>query len=344
MAENKRKGGPSSGGAHDQSRKKKTGNAGKWRTPHQEAKAGLQQGHGVQPGDTGVWVTCARHQEGKAAREVGVLFAEYAEKMYGIKSVHDVERGEGDEADDIETAIRKEVAALNSSRDGTDGAANSLTAVKMNVDCLLFVKTEPPIDPVAFVRRIVEDAKACNESGQMRCRYLNRLTPVTVSGKATEQGLVEVAREALAPFFDLSGKRAGVEGSGEAARPAGPGDGDAPVTAAEEKAPGTEGNEAAAAAERKPFTFAIRPSIRNHGKLKRDFVINTIAGMVNDDVHKVNLTSPDKVILIDVYQTVCGISVVDGDWDALKRYNLTELYSQARNAQNTEAGREEGSQ
>lgn len=43
-------------------------------------------------------------------------------------------------------------------------------------------------------------------------------------------------------------------------------------------------------------------------------------------------------------QTVCGISVVDGDWDALKRYNLTELYSQARNAQNTEAGREEGSQ
>ncbi len=30
----------------------------------------------ILPGDTGVWVTCARHQEGKAAREVGVLFAE----------------------------------------------------------------------------------------------------------------------------------------------------------------------------------------------------------------------------------------------------------------------------
>jgi hypothetical protein len=29
-----------------------------------------------QPGDTGIWVTCARHQEGKAAREIGVLFAE----------------------------------------------------------------------------------------------------------------------------------------------------------------------------------------------------------------------------------------------------------------------------
>lgn len=53
-----------------------TGNAGKWRTTHQELKAALQQDATVQPGDTGVWVTCARHQEAKAAREVGVLFSE----------------------------------------------------------------------------------------------------------------------------------------------------------------------------------------------------------------------------------------------------------------------------
>ncbi len=93
-------------------------------------------------------------------------------------------------------------------------------------------------------------------------------------------------------------------------------------------------------------------------------MINTVAGLVNDDRHKVNLTAPDKVILVDIYQvcdmskqntriririraaprrratpltltfskTVCGMSVVDGDWDELKRYNLTELYSAARNA------------
>lgn len=28
-------------------------------------------------------------------------------------------------------------------------------------------------------------------------------------------------------------------------------------------------------------------------------------------------------------QTVCGMSVVDGDWDELKKYNMTELYNQA---------------
>lgn len=95
------------------------------------------------------------------------------------------------------------------------------------------------------------------------------------------------------------------------------------------------------------FQFAIRPSIRSHNTLKRDDVIKSIANLV-DPQHKVNLGAPDKVILLEIYQvrfksasplkawiltcsmqTVCGISVVPGDWDTLKRYNLTELYKQA---------------
>lgn len=140
--------------------------------------------------------------------------------MYGIKSVHDAgvegdgdEEGDGEDEIDIEAAIQKEVAALNAkpSTAGSEGGdhANRMTSVKMNVDCLLFVKTQPPVDPVAFVRRICEDAKRCGElPGLMRCRYVNRLTPVSVMGKATEGGLVEVAKEALGAWFDLSGKRA----------------------------------------------------------------------------------------------------------------------------------------
>lgn len=174
--------------------------------------------------------------------------------MYGIKSVHDAEAEDGEEAEDIEAAIQKEVEALNSKQKGTGGAANSLTPIKMNVDCLLFVKTQPPIDPVAFVRRICEDAKSCKDSGQMRCRYLNRLTPVMVSGKATEQGLIEVAKEALTPFFDLSGKRPGPGDQGETApaesvSEAGSGR-DAPSEVADENAGGSK-------PERKPFTVSL---------------------------------------------------------------------------------------
>jgi tRNA acetyltransferase TAN1 len=131
--------------------------------------------------------------------------------MYGIKGVHDTEDTDGDDAeDDIEAAIQKELAALDAKGTGSATAGGqNLTPIKMSVDCLLFVKTRPPIDPVAFVRRICEDAKSRADPGQMRCRYVNRLTPVTATAKATEQGLVELAKEVLGPFFDLSGKRSG---------------------------------------------------------------------------------------------------------------------------------------
>ncbi|AEO67740.1 uncharacterized protein THITE_2116714, partial [Thermothielavioides terrestris NRRL 8126] len=270
--------------------------------------------------------------------------------MYGIKSGRDAPAGEsgergGEEVDekeeeeneDIEAAIRKEVAALTS-KPSDAAAGNVMRPVKMNVDCLLFVKTPPAVDPVAFVRRICEDARACNElPGLMRCRYVNRLTPVTAMGRATEQGLVEVARKVLASTFDLSGKRGkssaatGDDGKGAAGGAANAETGGERTSNDELAVPDAEG--------KIPFTFAIRPTIRNHSNLKRDVVINTIAGLINDDRHRVNLSSPDKVILVDIYQTVCGMSVVDGDWEALKRFNLTELYSQARNAQSGEGSK-----
>ncbi|KAH6844878.1 hypothetical protein B0I37DRAFT_378572 [Chaetomium sp. MPI-CAGE-AT-0009] len=328
MTENgKRKDAPG-GGGDSRSKKKKTGNAGKWKTPHQQAKVLAQDAH-LQPGDTGVWVTCARHQEAKAAREIGVLFSEYAEKLYDIKSVHEAQLdrdGEDDAAeDDIEAAIKREVAALTAkpttTSDGTSPeGGNRMTPLKMNVDCLLYVKTQPPVDPVGFVRRICEDARRCGElPGLMRCRYVNRLTPISVMGKASENGLVERKTEGEVKST-AEGELAGDD------------DGKKDAAEADIKAPGSE----EAAPEKKPFTYAIRPTIRNHSNLKRDFVINTVAGLINADRHKVNLTSPDKVILIDIYQSVCGMSVVDGDWDELKRYNLTELYSQGRNAPTTE--------
>ncbi|KAL1844119.1 hypothetical protein VTJ49DRAFT_4971 [Mycothermus thermophilus] len=299
-----------------------TGNAGKWKTPHQLAKMQHHQDANLQPGDTGIWVTCARHQEGKAAREIEVLFSEYAEKIYGIKPVHGTTPGDGDEndddtpggggVDDLETSIRAEVAALTSKPTATTpkDSASRLTPLKMNVDCLLFVKTHPPINPVAFARRICEDARRCDEiPGLMRCRYVNRLTPGQSEGREEggEGGRGEVEKG--------KGEETVVEGQGVVK--VGEGNGDAaPVDAA--------------LAEKKPYTFAIRPTIRNHSTLKRDVVINTIAGLINEDRHKVNLSSPDKVILVDIHQNVCGMSVVDGNWEDLKRYNLTELYGQGR--------------
>lgn len=138
--------------------------------------------------------------------------------MYGIK----IEEAKppataAEEEDDIEAAIEKEVAAMNaknttSGSGGGESDSNQIfTLMKMNVDCLLFVKTKAPIEPVEFVRRICLDAREINRQDQRKCRYVNRFTPAALMGKATEAGIVEVAKLALSPFFDLSGKSAAAQ-------------------------------------------------------------------------------------------------------------------------------------
>jgi tRNA(Ser,Leu) C12 N-acetylase TAN1 len=48
--------------------------------------------------------------------------------------------------------------------------------------------------------------------------------------------------------------------------------------------------------------FAIRPTIRNHGKiLTRDYIIQTVASIVGPG-HSVDLNNPDVIILVDVYK------------------------------------------
>lgn len=65
----------------------------------------------------------------------------------------------------------------------------------------MFFKTRSPIDPVEFVRRICEDAMAASAEQKAAGRFVKRLTPMTLMGKATENGLEEVAKQVLAPHF-----------------------------------------------------------------------------------------------------------------------------------------------
>jgi hypothetical protein len=126
--------------------------------------------------------------------------------MYGIKDKDDA--GSDDEdVDDIEAAVKKEAAALKTK--GTKDAVDEyFTPLKMNVDCLVFFKTRHPIQPIEFVKRICSDAQGSKEPGQFRCRYVNRLTPITHIGKANKTGVLEVAKRVLAPHFKLSAKAA----------------------------------------------------------------------------------------------------------------------------------------
>ncbi|KAJ6180685.1 hypothetical protein N7519_011146 [Penicillium mononematosum] len=81
-----------------------------------------------------------------------------------------------------------------------------------------------------------------------------------------------------------------------------------------------------------PKTYAIRPTVRGNSKLNRDIIIKTVADAVGPE-HPVNLKNYDLMILVDVAQNVIGMSVVQGDYDKLKRFNLAEIYDPSPKAE-----------
>ncbi|KAL2694600.1 hypothetical protein Neosp_001185 [[Neocosmospora] mangrovei] len=331
---NKRKQGP--GGSGQANKKSKGGSAGKWQTPHQKAKLSekVELGRTLEINDAGIWVTYARGMKGKAVREFRALCDEYGESLFGIKPP--AEDGEGEDEDeepkDIEASIQQELAGMSAKKPKTK---QFFTPISTNLDCVFFMKLQKPAEPLEMVKRICQDAKDCPDPRQRKVKYINRLTPVFDTDRATDKGIERVARTVMAPFFELKSE-SGEDTTEKAA--ASQDDGEGPASC----------------------TYAIRHTIRNHTAFKSSVVIKMIADMVSPK-YKVNLTSPDKVVLVEIFQvsgpsrigpmaasrkltsveTFCGVSVVDGkQWEDLRRYNINELYKLVPQKEEEPAGAE----
>ncbi|KAI0453956.1 hypothetical protein F5B21DRAFT_504843 [Xylaria acuta] len=269
-------------------KRSKGGNQGKWVTPSHKAKLAAIKGRTLEVGDMGFWVTCQRQKEMRAADEILSICEDYGQKLFGINSDA---TDEDQEPEDIEAAVEKGLAAMK--KPASKAKDGPFDLLRMNVDCVLFVRTRAPVDPLVLVREICKDAAAAKDRSMWRSRFINKLTPITLTGKATEKGLEDVARKVLAEHFQLAESETETGDSEDSA-----------------------------------CSYAIRPTLRAHTTLKRSEVIGKVAQMISKR-HNVNLKNPDKVIIIEIFQTCLGMSVVGEDWEAMKRYNIHELYSAA---------------
>ena len=150
----------------------------------------------IEPGDAGIWATCDMGKEGKCTAELRDLFEEYATKLYGPSEDQIEAEDSEDEAEvDIEAEIKKEVQGMRSK---TTKNETLFQPVKVDIQCVLFFKTRKPVEPVDFVHRICQDAV---EGATKKHRWVKRLTPMTMMGKATVEGLEKVAQTVLQPVF-----------------------------------------------------------------------------------------------------------------------------------------------
>lgn len=125
--------------------------------------------------------------------------------MYGIERTGDgMERVCRKEDEDIEAAIEAELSSMKS-QDKVK-TRKIFTPVSAGVECLFFMKTLEPIEPGDLVRNMCEDAQACIDPRDRKCKYINRLTPVFDTEKATENGINRVAHTVLSSWFHLKGE------------------------------------------------------------------------------------------------------------------------------------------
>lgn len=68
--------------------------------------------------------------------------------------------------------------------------------------------------------------------------------------------------------------------------------------------------------------------IRNHSTLTRQNLIEAVADSVPKQL-KVDLENPEVFILMEVFKSTCGVSVVR-DYYKLKKFNVLEIASEGR--------------
>ncbi|KAF9790658.1 thump domain-containing protein [Thelephora terrestris] len=76
------------------------------------------------------------------------------------------------------------------------------------------------------------------------------------------------------------------------------------------------------------FSFKIELKIRNHSTLTRQSLIEAVGESVPRKF-KVDLEAPEVFILVEVFKSTCGVSVVR-DYYNLKKFNVLELASEGR--------------
>ena len=138
--------------------------------------------------------------------------------QYAVQLYPELETREShpSDSDDVEASIQAELNGMRNSKQNS-----KFQNVKLDVQCgksiiqnhrtsqsessiVLFFKTTKPINPVHLVHQICLEAASSVSSStteRKKGRWIKRLTPSTLIGRASETGLEDVARKVLGPYF-----------------------------------------------------------------------------------------------------------------------------------------------
>jgi len=292
--------------------------------------------------------TCPTRQERRASAEAWALLRDYAERLAPAGVAAAPAAAPAATSGSLAAAL---AAEARSARSG--GAAICLH--DLGSAGLCYATVDPAVDVVRLVTSIFEDARDDPASPAAAAKLLVRLYPLQAVGYASLEGCLDAAAPLIAAAF--RGLRTGpgaalleaetaraAATAAEAAEPSktaakkaakaaaaaaedgadGDGDGDGGAAAAPDpvekarakaaaEAPPAEGDAA-------PRTYAVALKRRNADSFPKAAAIKALASLVPSQ-HTVDLTTPDVTILVEVFKSNVGVSVVPG-YAAHHQFNL----------------------
>ena len=329
---------------------KKGENKTKYRSQAAGTSGGVTSASGLQSGDVGIFVTCDKGKEKACLREMEDLVSEVLGlgDDYEPNDLSKQQAGTNDEVQSeqkqenqsteipsteatgngsIEDEIQRELAEMaddgiveSKKRKRPDGDAGDqdyaasttskrtrLGLIMLDIPCVSFVRFPPGTqdEPIDIVMKLCKDAK--DHPGRQRSRFVKRLTPLSKVRKVMSGGIEELCRDILPAVF-----------GGE----------DGPA-----------------------YKYAVKLTVRNNNQVSKEEIIKTVAtevaklGMPTSDAesrHKVDLKGFDKLVMVDIYRNIVGMAVVGDEWEALRRFNLAEIYADGRKENDTTNGKESG--
>lgn len=143
------------------------------------------------PGHSGILITTS-DQERFCVPEAYNLLNEYADQLYGPE--HD--GGAVDKEDeDIASSLAREMEEM---RNASGEVIRRFQAVNTGTKHLVFVRCQPPVDPVVLVHHMLSSLVELKEH---KARYCQRFIPVSAVCHATDKHIQKCATALLAPLF-----------------------------------------------------------------------------------------------------------------------------------------------
>lgn len=151
----------------------------------------------IEPGQYGLFVSCSRGREMKAAKEFKAVLFDKLEQLYPNFESNVTDADKSEDKLEVEDEIEKELASLKKEAKG-DNKRKLALEIPINADSLLFFHMRKPVVPSDFVVKFCESLR---NSRIKNTKFVQRLTPIDRSCNANMEEFIKMAKLNLTPYI-----------------------------------------------------------------------------------------------------------------------------------------------